>query len=183
MDVILLERIAKLGQMGDIVSVKDGYARNFLLPQEKALRATETNRKHFETCRIQLEAQNLALKSEAEKVADKLDGKIFSIIRSAGDTGHLYGSVSTRDIVNIVMDEGFSITRNQIALNQPIKAIGMYIVLINLHPEVHVRISMNVARSIEEAEQQEKKQDLISVDVSMPALEGKFERDPTKDEA
>jgi len=156
MNIILLERIARLGQMGDVVSVKDGYARNFLLPQGKALRATEDNKKYFETQRAQLEAHNLGLKSEAEKVADKLAGKTFVIIRSAGETGQLYGSVSTRDIAQQVMAENFNVTRNQVELNQPIKTIGVHTISISLHPEVEINININVARSAEEAQRQAK---------------------------
>src|SRR5918996_5208231 len=125
MDVILLERISRLGQMGETVKVKDGYARNFLLPQGKALRANEANKKKFEGQRAQLEARNLERKSEAQKIADKLDGKSFVVVRSAGETGQLYGSVSTRDISDILTGEGFTVGRNQVELNQPIKAIGL----------------------------------------------------------
>jgi len=160
MDVILLERITRLGQMGDIVSVKDGYARNFLLPQGKALRATEANKHYFESQRTQLEARNLELKSEAQQIAGKLDGKNFVIIRSAGETGQLYGSVSTRDIAEIVTAEGFSMSRNQVELKQPIKTIGMHSIAISLHPEVEVNIAINVARSAEEAERQAKGENL-----------------------
>jgi len=166
MDVILLERIARLGQMGDVVNVKDGYARNFLLPQKKALRANEANKKYFEAQRTQLEARNLELKSEAEKVSGKLNGKTFVIIRSAGETGQLYGSVSTRDIAELVTANGFSITRNQVALNHPIKTIGMHVISISLHPEVAINITINVARSAAEAERQEKGEDLTRAETS-----------------
>ncbi|RCL01952.1 MAG: large subunit ribosomal protein L9 [Candidatus Tokpelaia sp. JSC188] len=161
MDVILLERIAQLGQMGDIVSVKDGYARNFLLPQGKALRANEANKKYFEIQRIQLEVHNLELKNEAEKIADNLNKKTFVIIRSAGETGQLYGSVSTRDIAELIIENGFDMTRNQVQLKQPIKTIGIHTILINLHPEVKISININVARSAEEADQQVKAEALI----------------------
>jgi len=154
MDVILLERISRLGQMGETVKVKDGYARNFLLPRGKALRANESNRKKFEGQRAQLETRNLERKSEAEKVAAELDGKSFVIVRSAGETGQLYGSVSTRDIADLITAEGFSVGRNQVELNQPIKAIGVTNVAIALHPEVEVTVSLNIARSAEEAERQ-----------------------------
>ncbi|WP_297322252.1 50S ribosomal protein L9 [uncultured Bartonella sp.] len=164
MDVILLERIARLGQMGDIVSVKDGYARNFLLPQGKALRANDTNKKKFETQRAQLEARNLERKSEAQQVADKLDGKTFVVIRSAGETGQLYGSVSTRDIADIITAEGFTIIRTQVELNHPIKTIGLHTVAINLHPEVQVNVTINIARSTEEAERQAAGEDLTSIE-------------------
>lgn len=164
MDVILLERIARLGQMGDTVSVKDGYARNFLLPQGKALRANEVNKKRFESQRTQLEARNLERRSEAQQVADKLDGKTFIVIRSAGETGQLYGSVSTRDIADIITAEGFSIIRTQVELNHPIKAIGMHNVAINLHPEVQVTVTINIARSADEAERQAAGEDLTSIE-------------------
>ncbi|MBL8580813.1 MAG: 50S ribosomal protein L9, partial [Rhizobiaceae bacterium] len=123
MEVILLERISRLGQMGDVVKVKDGYARNFLLPRHKALRANDANRKKFESQRVQLEARNLERKSEAGAIAEKLDGKTFVVVRSAGETGQLYGSVSTRDIADLLTAEGFTVARNQIELNQPIKTI------------------------------------------------------------
>lgn len=154
MDVILLERIARLGQIGDTVKVKDGFARNFLLPQGKALRANESNRKKFEGQRAQLEARNLERKSEAEQVAGKLDGQSFVIVRSAGETGQLYGSVSSRDIADLLTAEGFSINRNQVELNHPIKAIGLTNVAIALHPEVEVTVTLNIARTAEEAERQ-----------------------------
>jgi large subunit ribosomal protein L9 len=154
MDVILLERIARLGQIGDTVRVKDGFARNFLLPQGKALRANEANRKKFEGQRAQLEARNLERKSEAEQVAEKLDGLSFVIVRSAGETGQLYGSVSSRDIAELLTTEGFSINRNQVELNHPIKTIGLTNVAIALHPEVEVTVTLNIARTAEEAERQ-----------------------------
>lgn len=164
MDVILLERIARLGQMGDTVKVKDGFARNFLLPQGKALRANEANLKKFEGQRAQLEAQNLERKNEAQAVADKLEGKSFVVVRSAGETGQLYGSVSTRDIADIITEAGFSLHRNQVELNHPIKTIGLHNVLIVLHPEVELTVAVNVARSAEEAERQEKGEDLTSIE-------------------
>ena len=138
MQVILLERIGRLGQMGDVVKVKDGFARNFLLPQGKALRATDDNRKHFEKERVHLEARNLELKGEAEGVSGKLDGKTFTAIRQAGDTGQLYGSVSTRDIAEVVTTGGFSVNRNQILLDKPIKALGLHELRVQLHPVVIV---------------------------------------------
>ncbi|RUV93485.1 50S ribosomal protein L9, partial [Mesorhizobium sp. M1A.F.Ca.IN.022.07.1.1] len=152
MEVILLERISRLGQMGETVKVKDGFARNFLLPQGKALRANEANKKKFEGQRAQLEARNLERKSEAAQIAEKLDGKSFIVVRSAGETGQLYGSVSTRDIAELLTAEGFSVSRNQIELNQPIKTIGLSNVAIALHPEVEVTVTLNVARSADEAE-------------------------------
>jgi large subunit ribosomal protein L9 len=160
MQVILLERIGRLGQMGDIVTVKDGFARNFLLPQSKALRATEANRKHFETVRAQLEARNLELKSEAEGVSGKLNGKSFIVIRQAGDTGQLYGSVSTRDIATAVTEGGFSIERRQVMLDRPIKSLGLHEVRVQLHGEVVPHITVNVARSPDEAARQARGEDV-----------------------
>jgi large subunit ribosomal protein L9 len=160
MQVILLERIAKLGQMGDEVRVRDGFARNFLLPQGKALRATAEARKRFESQRADLEARNLALRSDAEKAAEKLNGQVFVVIRQAGETGQLYGSVSTRDIAEIAGQDGFHIGRSQIELNHPIKTIGMHEVSVALHPEVDVTIIVNVARSTAEAERQASGEDL-----------------------
>jgi len=154
MQVVLLERVAKLGQMGEVVQVKDGYARNFLLPQGKALRATEGNMKRFETERAQLEVRNLELKGEAEKVARKLDGQAFMVIRSASDGGALYGSVTTRDISDAATEGGFTLDRRQVVLDQPIKALGLHPVAVVLHPEVEATISINVARSRDEAELQ-----------------------------
>lgn len=162
MNIILLERIPRLGQMGDIVSVKDGYARNFLLPQGKALRANEVNKKHFEMQRAQLEARNLERKSEAQKIAEKLDGKSFIAVRSAGETGQLYGSVSTRDISEIITSEGFSIERNQIELNHSIKTIGLHKVTLSLHPEVQISVIINIARSTSEAQRQAEGENLTS---------------------
>lgn len=154
MDVVLLERVAKLGQMGDVVSVKQGYARNFLLPQGKALRATETNLKQFEAQRAQLEARNLETKKEAEDLGGRLDGQSFIVIRSASDAGSLYGSVSPRDIADIATEGGFSVDRGQVVLNAPIKELGLHDVSVTLHPEVAVSININVARSQDEAELQ-----------------------------
>lgn len=164
MEVILLERIGRLGQMGETVKVKDGYARNFLLPQGKALRANEANKKKFEGQRAQLEAQNLERKKEADAVAEKLDGQSFIVVRSAGETGQLYGSVSTRDIAEIITENGFSLHRNQVELNHPIKTIGIHQIAISLHPEVEVTVSINIARSAEEAERQAKGEDLTSIE-------------------
>lgn len=154
MDVILLERVAKLGQMGETVKVRSGYARNFLLPRGKALRATEANKKHFDTQRAQLEARNLERRKEAETVGEKLNGQSFIILRQSGETGVLYGSVSTRDLAEIMTQNGFTVDRNQIAINQPIKTIGLHAVPVALHPEVEVKVTINVARSPEEAERQ-----------------------------
>ena len=154
MQVILLERIGRLGQMGDVVTVKDGFARNFLLPQGKALRATKANRERFEKERAQLEARNLELKSEAGAVAEKLQGKSFIIIRQAGDSGQLYGSVTTRDISAAVTEGGFSIERRQVMLDQPIKTLGLHDVRVGLHAEVEPHVTINVARSPDEAARQ-----------------------------
>lgn len=154
MEIILLERVPKLGQMGETVRVKDGYARNFLLPGGKALRATEANKKRFEHQKADLEARNLELKSEAQHVAKRLDGESFVIIRQAGETGYLYGSVSTRDVAEALTSGGFSINRNQVVLTSPIKMLGLHTLPIQLHPEVDVHVTVNVARSPEEAERQ-----------------------------
>ncbi|MFT6531955.1 MAG: large subunit ribosomal protein L9 [Limimaricola cinnabarinus] len=154
MDVILLQRVAKLGQMGEIVKVKDGYARNFLLPQGKALRANEANKARFEDQKAQLETQNLESKKEAEAMAGKLDGQQFVVIRSASDGGALYGSVTTRDIAESATAEGFTVDRKQVVLRGPIKDLGIHDVSVVLHPEVEATIEINVARSNEEAELQ-----------------------------
>ena len=164
MEVILLERISRIGQMGDTVKVKDGFARNFLLPKGKALRANEANKKKFEGQRAQLEARNLERKSEAEQVAEKMDGMTFVVVRSAGETGQLYGSVSPRDIAELLVAEGFTISRNQVELNQPIKEIGLRNVSIALHPEVEVAVTLNVARSTEEAERQARGETLTTAE-------------------
>ena len=151
MEVILLERVAKLGQMGEIVRVKDGYARNFLLPKGKALRATDENKNRFATMKTQLETRNLEMKGDAAKVAVKLDGQSFIVIRQASEAGQLYGSVSTRDLAVILTEGGFTVSRNQIVLNAPIKMIGLHKVPVALHPEVEVNITINVARNADEA--------------------------------
>jgi len=164
MDVILLERVAKLGQMGDTVTVKDGYARNFLLPQGKALRANKANMAHFESQRAQLEARNLERKNEAEAVAEKLNGNTYIAVRSAGETGQLYGSVAARDIVATLDENGFSIGRSQVELKAPIKIIGLHEILIMLHPEVEATVTMNVARSEDEAIRQAAGEDLTRRD-------------------
>ena len=152
MEVILLERVAKLGQMGEVVRVKDGFARNYLLPQGKALRATDANRSKFEGMKQDLQAKNLETKSAADKIGSKLDGKSFSVIRQASETGQLYGSVSPRDLAALLTDNGFEVDRSQIALNVPIKTIGQHKVPVHLHPEVEVSVTVNVARSADEAE-------------------------------
>jgi large subunit ribosomal protein L9 len=154
MQVILLERIGRLGQMGDVVTVKHGFARNFLIPQGKALRATKANRERFERERAQLEARNLELKSEAEAVAARLQGQSFIVVRQAGDSGQLYGSVATRDIASVVTEGGFSIERRQVMLDRPIKTLGLHEVRIGLHAEVEPHVIINVARSPAEAARQ-----------------------------
>ncbi len=154
MQVILLERIEKLGQMGDVVKVKPGFARNYLLPQKKALRATPDNLASFESQRSQLEALNLTHRDEAEAVAEKLDGYQVVLVRQAGEGGQLYGSVTTRDLAAALEDAGFTLARSQIQLDRPIKALGLYHVRISLHPEVVVTVTINVAKSEEEAEAQ-----------------------------
>ena len=151
MQVILLQRVAKLGQMGEVVNVKDGYARNYLLPQGKALRANDGNIKSFEAKKAQLEVQNLETKKEAEAVGAKLDGQTFVVIRSASDAGALYGSVTTRDAAEAATDAGFTVNRGQIVLDRPIKDLGLHTVTVVLHPEVTVKVNLNVARSVEEA--------------------------------
>jgi large subunit ribosomal protein L9 len=171
MQVILLERIGRLGQMGDVVNVKNGYARNFLLPQKKALRATKENLARFERDRTQLEARDLELKKEAEAVAAKLDGAKFVAIRQAGDTGQLYGSVSSRDIAEVVTSGGFTVDRRQIVLDRPIKALGIHPIKIALHPEVIVQVSLNVARTEDEAERQERGEDVTVIREEASTLE------------
>ncbi|MBT8408912.1 MAG: 50S ribosomal protein L9 [Alphaproteobacteria bacterium] len=154
MQVILLERVAKLGQMGEVVTVKDGYARNFLLPQKKALWASDANVKAFESQKAQLEAQNLETRKEAEALGEKLDGETFVVIRSASDAGALYGSVTTRDAADAATEAGFTIDRKQISMARPIKELGLHTLSVSLHPEVDVDVVLNVARSTEEAELQ-----------------------------
>ncbi|MEM7521429.1 MAG: 50S ribosomal protein L9 [Pseudomonadota bacterium] len=154
MQVILLERVAKLGQMGEVVDVKPGYARNFLLPQGKALSASKANVSAFEARKAQLEAQNLETKTEAEKMAETLNGQQFIVIRSASDAGALYGSVTTRDAADAATDGGFTVDRKQVVLAAPIKELGLHEVQVVLHPEVDAFIQLNVARSAEEAELQ-----------------------------
>jgi large subunit ribosomal protein L9 len=156
MDVILLERIEKLGQMGDVVKVKQGFARNYLLPQKKALRATEANKARFSQQRAQLEATNLQRRQEAEAISGKVDGLKVVVVRQAGETGQLYGSVSPRDIAEAVSAAGVSIERRQILMDRPIKMLGLHPVRVALHPEVIVTVTANVAKSAEEAEAQEK---------------------------
>lgn len=154
MQIVLLERIEKLGQMGDVVSVKDGYARNYLLPQGRALRATEGNMKRFESQRAELEARNLARRGEAESVAERMEGASFVLLRQAGESGQLYGSVSARDVAQGLDGIGYKVERQQVVLDRPIKELGIHAVRVNLHPEVQVSVAVNVARSEAEAEQQ-----------------------------
>ena len=154
MQVILLERIGRLGHMGDTVKVKDGYARNFLLPQGKALRASEANKKRFEEQRATLEVRNNERKSAAQSVADSVDGKTFIFVRSAGETGQLYGSVSARDVADLIAAEGFDVNKNQVVLNTPIKTIGLHAIPLHLHGEVNAAVTVNIARTKEEAERQ-----------------------------
>ncbi len=156
MQVILRERVEKLGQMGDVVSVKPGFARNFLLPKKKALRATKDNLAYFETRKAQFEATNLERRNEAEAVGTKLDGVKIVVIRQAGDSGQLYGSVTARDIAEALSEDGFKVDRGQVAIDRPIKALGLSDIRIRLHPEVAVAITVNVARSADEAALQEK---------------------------
>lgn len=160
MDVILMERVGKLGHIGDTVRVKDGYARNFLLPRGKALRATEANKKKFEGRRADLEARNAELKRSANEVSDKLDGVTVVIVRQAGETGQLYGSVSARDIAEALTAARHPVQRNHVAIQQPIKTLGMHQVPVHLHPEVEAKVTVNVARSVEQAERQAKGEDL-----------------------
>jgi len=177
MEVILLERIAKLGQMGDTVRVRDGYARNFLLPQGKALRANEANKKRFDSQLVQLEARSLERKTEADAVAEKLAGQTFVVIRQAGETGQLYGSVTTRDIAESLSESGFSVVRSQVNLTTPIKTIGVHEVAVALHPEVEISVNMNVARSDDEAERQSRGEDLTVQDDDFDFEPGTFDED------
>ncbi len=172
MEVILLERVARLGQMGDVVRVKDGFARNFLLPRGKALRATDENRTRFETMKAELQARSQALKSEAAGTADKLNGKSFTVLRQASEAGQLFGSVSPRDLVKLVSDAGYNINRNQIALNTPIKTIGQHTVPLALHPEIETSITVIVARNADEAARIARGEDITQ-----------FREEPTEQEA
>lgn len=186
MEVILLERVEKLGQIGDVVSVKNGFARNFLLPNKKALRANEANRKLFEANRAKIESDNAERRSAAEKDSKGVDGKTVQLIRQASNTGQLYGSVSARDIVDALAGEGASVTRSQVVLDRPIKAIGMHDVKIALHPEVAVTVHVNVARSPEEAELQAQGVDVISQmfeDQAAPVAAEALEPEPGADAA
>jgi large subunit ribosomal protein L9 len=171
MEVILLERIARLGQMGDVVRVKDGFARNFLLPRGKALRATDENRTRFEKMKSALEARSLTLKTESDQVAGKLDGKSFTVLRQASESGQLFGSVSPRDLVTLLGEAGFRLNRNQVVLNGPIKTVGQHKVPIALHPEVEVSIGVIVARNEDEAARIARGEDVTQL------------REPTEQEA
>ena len=171
MEVILLERIARLGQMGDVVRVKDGFARNFLLPRGKALRATDENRTRCEKMKSELEARSLTLKTESDQVAGKLDGKSFTVLRQASESGQLFGSVSPRDLVTLLGEAGFRLNRNQVVLNGPIKTVGQHKVPIALHPEVEVSIGVIVARNEDEAARIARGEDVTQL------------REPTEQEA
>ncbi len=179
MDVILLERINRLGGLGDTVRVRDGYARNFLLPTGRALRANDANRAKFESQKASLIARNEERRTEAQGVAGTLNGKSFVIVRSAGETGQLYGSVSARDIADLLKEQGFVVNRNAVELNLPIKTIGLHTVSIALHPEVDVSIKVNVARSPDEAERQARGETLTSAE----AIYGIDEEEEFEDEA
>jgi len=162
MDLILLERVEKLGQMGDLVRVRDGFARNFLLPQGKALRATEANKSRFETQKAELEARNLERKGEAESVGGKLNGESVTIIRQAGESGQLYGSVAARDIAEALTAAGFAVDKNQVVMVKPVKTLGLFEQAIRLHPEVSSMVTVNVARSEEEAERQARGENVLA---------------------
>jgi large subunit ribosomal protein L9 len=162
MQVILLERVEKLGQMGDEVRVKNGFARNYLLPKKKALRATKANREYFQTQKAGLEAHNLERKKDADAIAKKLDGKTFLLIRQAGDRGQLYGSVSPRDVAAAIEAGGFKVDRHQVHISQAIKAIGLFALPVVLHPEVKVSITINVARSEDEAQRQARGENVLA---------------------
>jgi large subunit ribosomal protein L9 len=176
MEVILLERVANLGQMGEVVRVKDGFARNFLLPRGKALRATQENRTRFETMKVELEARNLELKGDAQKVADKLNGQSFTVLRQAAEGGQLYGSVSPRDVAALASDRGFALSRSQIALNTPIKMIGLHKVPVTLHPEVEVTINVTVARNADEAQRIARGEDVTVLREEGAEIEAEAER-------
>lgn len=171
MDVILLQRVAKLGQMGEVVSVKGGYARNFLLPQARALRASKANIEAFESQKVQLKAQNLETRAEADKMATRLDGRKFIVIRSASVGGVLYGSVSTRDAADAATEAGFTVDRRQVVLRAPIKELGLHDVSIVLHPEVEATITLNVVRSHEEAELQDAGKSILELAIEEEAPE------------
>jgi large subunit ribosomal protein L9 len=187
MEVILLERVEKLGAIGDVVTVKNGFARNYLLPNKKALRANEANRKLFEVNRSKIEADNADKRAEAEKASKGVEGKTVQLIRQASNVGHLYGSVSARDIVDALAGEGAHVTKSQVVLDRPIKAIGMHDVKVALHPEVAVTVKVNVARSPEEADLQAQgidvMQQMFERDAAPLAEEFSAEAEPAADEA
>jgi large subunit ribosomal protein L9 len=176
LDVILLERVENLGQMGQVVKVRPGFARNFLLPQKKAMRATKDNLTYFEKQRAQLEAQNLTRKSEAEQVGEKLNGLKVVLIRQAGESGQLYGSVSARDLSDAVTAAGFTITRGQVTMEKPIKTLGLFPLRVVLHPEVSVQVMANVAQSAEEAEMQAEGIDPLKLAAEAAAREAEEQR-------
>ena len=161
MKVVLLERVENLGAIGDVVTVKDGFARNFLLPREKALRATSKNMEKFELDRVAIEARNERNKADAGTIANKIDGQVYVMIRQAGETGQLYGSVGGRDVMEAIQAEGGKVERSQIVLNTPIKTLGLHVVPVRLHAEVAATVTINVARSADEAERQAKGEDVI----------------------
>ena len=183
MEVILLERVAKLGQMGDVVRVKDGFARNYLLPKGKALRATKENRSRFENMKVELEARNLEQKGEAEQIAQKLNGQSFTVLRQAAEGGQLYGSVSPRDLAALVSERGFAVTRAQIALHAPIKAIGLHKVPVLLHPEVEVMVSVAVGRNADEAERIARGEEITPVREEADGAQGEAEAAAAAEEA
>jgi large subunit ribosomal protein L9 len=160
-ELILMQRVEKLGQMGEVVKVRPGYARNFLLPKGRAIRANAANLKRFETDRVQLEAQNLKRREEAERIGERVAGLTVTIIRQAGESGSLYGSVSARDIAEGCKEGGLTVGRNQVLLEQPIKTLGLTNVRVELHPEVHINVVVNVARSVEEAERQARGEEIV----------------------
>ena len=166
MKVVLLERVENLGAIGDVVTVKDGFARNYLLPRDKARRATSANLKAFELDRAAIEQRNEKNKAEAQKVADKIDGQTYVMIRQAGETGHLYGSVAGRDVAEVIQSEGGKVERSQVVLNVAIKALGVHEVPVRLHAEVTAKVKINIARSAEEAERQAKGEDVIAAQFS-----------------
>ena len=166
MKVVLLERVENLGAIGDVVTVKDGFARNYLLPRDKARRATSANLKAFELDRAAIEQRNEKNKSDAQKVADKIDGQTYVMIRQAGETGHLYGSVAGRDVAEVIQSEGGKVERSQVVLNVAIKALGVHEVPVRLHAEVTAKVKINIARSAEEAERQAKGEDVIAAQFS-----------------
>lgn len=183
-EVILLQRVEHLGQMGDVVKVRPGYARNFLLPQGKAIRANEANRSRFDRERAQLEAQNIKRREEAERLSERMEGLAVVLIRQAGDSGSLYGSVSTRDVAQVVTEAGFTISRQQVFLAHPIKSLGLYEVKVALHPEVVVPVVVNVARSAEEAERQARGEAVsVEEEAEMAGDEAVIEGDIVADDA